>query len=138
MLPSTTTTMVSHRPSLSTMPRAPRAQLMGAMFAPAQIHICCGPVESLWASGMGSMRWRSDRSSPVVAMMAPCVPRCGCGSVVGADDAVAAGAILRRRRDQVKRVAWEGLPRAAQPVGRVRRARTEAAVDVVHQGCGRD
>src|SRR5262245_44070773 len=96
--------MVSHRPSLSTIPRAPRAQLMGAMLAPAQIHICWRPVESLSASGMGSMLWRSDRSSLVasVAMIAPLGPRCGCGSVVGADDAVVAGAILRRRLEQVK------------------------------------
>ena len=54
-LPSTMTAMVSQRPSLSTMPSAPRAQLIGAMLAPAQIHICCGPVESLSDSGMGSM-----------------------------------------------------------------------------------
>src|SRR5437763_250313 len=63
MLPSTMTAIVSHRPSLRTMPSAPRAQLIGAMLAPAQIHICCGPVESLSASGMGSMLWTSTLSS---------------------------------------------------------------------------
>src|SRR2546430_374702 len=73
MLPSTTTAMVSQSPSLRTMPSAPRAQLIGAMFAPAQIHICCGPVESLSASGMGSMLWTSTLSSApaAVAMLAP-------------------------------------------------------------------
>src|SRR5207302_7817699 len=72
-LPSTMTAIVSQSPSLRTMPSAPRAQLMGAMFAPAQIHICCGPVESLSASGMGSMVWTSPLSSApaAVAMMAP-------------------------------------------------------------------
>src|SRR5439155_19227459 len=76
MLPSTTTAMVSQSPSLRTMPSAPRAQLIGAMFAPAQIHICCGPVESLSASGMGSMLWTSTLSSAPasVAMIAPWPP----------------------------------------------------------------
>jgi hypothetical protein len=55
MLPRTMTATVSQSPSLRMMPSAPSAQLMGAMFAPAQIHICCGPVESRSASGMGSM-----------------------------------------------------------------------------------
>src|SRR5207248_3870035 len=68
MLPSTMTAMVSQRPSLRTMPSAPRAQLIGAMFAPAQIHICCGPVESLSASGMGSMLWTSTLSSDPAAV----------------------------------------------------------------------
>src|SRR5438445_8033385 len=73
MLPSTMTASVSQSPSLSTMPSAPRAQLIGAMFAPAQIHICCSPVESLSASGMGSMLWTSTLSSDpaAVAMRAP-------------------------------------------------------------------
>src|SRR2546427_7728752 len=73
MLPSTMTAMVSQSPSLRTMPSAPRAQLIGAMFAPAQIHICCSPVESLSASGMGSMLWTSTLSSDpaAVAMRAP-------------------------------------------------------------------
>src|SRR5436309_1562994 len=68
MLPSTMTAIVSHRPSLRTMPSAPRAQLIGAMLAPAQIHICCGPVESLSASGMGSMLWTSALSSAPAAV----------------------------------------------------------------------
>src|SRR5262245_3623562 len=73
MLPSTMTAMVSQSPRLRTMPSAPSAQLIGAMFAPAQIHICCGPVESLSASGMGSMLWTSTLSSAraSVAMVAP-------------------------------------------------------------------
>src|ERR1700730_5907597 len=58
-LPTTMTAMVSHSPSLRTMPSAPSAQLIGAIFAPAQIHICCGPVESRSASGMGSTLWTS-------------------------------------------------------------------------------
>src|SRR5436189_6465777 len=72
MLPSTMTAIVSHRPSLRTTPSAPRAQLIGAMLAPAQIHICCGPVESLSASGMGSMLWTSalDSAPAAVAMRA--------------------------------------------------------------------
>ena len=49
------TAMVSHSPSLRTMPSAPSVQLIGAMLAPAQIQICCGPVESRSASGIGSM-----------------------------------------------------------------------------------
>src|SRR3989442_1297590 len=68
MLPSTTTAIVSQSPSLRTMPSAPRAQLIGAMLAPAQIHICCGPVESLSASGMGSMLWTSTLSSDPAAV----------------------------------------------------------------------
>src|SRR2546421_12362582 len=73
MLPSTMTAIVSQSRSLRTMPSAPRAQLIGAMFAPAQIHICCGPVESLSASGMGSMLWTSTLSSAraSVVMLAP-------------------------------------------------------------------
>src|SRR5439155_1683480 len=76
MLPSTMTAIVSQSPSLRTMPSAPRAQLIGAMFAPAQIHICCSPVESLSASGMGSMLWTSTLSSAPasVAMIAPWPP----------------------------------------------------------------
>ena len=72
-LPITTTAMVSQSPRLSTMPSAPSAQLIGAMLAPAQIHICCGPVESLSASGIGSMLWTSTLSSArvSVAMVAP-------------------------------------------------------------------
>src|SRR5881398_1085897 len=79
MLPSTMTAMVSQSPSLRTMPSAPRAQLIGAMFAPAQIHICCSPVESLSASGMGSIAWTSTLSPAraSVAMIAPWPPgRC--------------------------------------------------------------
>src|SRR2546427_4177716 len=43
------------------------------MFAPAHIHSCCSPVESLSASGMGSMLWTSTLSSDpaAVAMRAP-------------------------------------------------------------------
>src|ERR671936_1019368 len=67
-LPSTMTAIVSQSPSLRTMPSAPRAQLIGAMLAPAQIHICCGPVESLSASGMGSMLWTSALSSAPAAV----------------------------------------------------------------------
>src|SRR5438876_5182998 len=79
MLPSTMTAIVSQSPSLRTMPSAPRAQLIGAMFAPAQIHICCSPVESLSASGMGSILWTSTRSSALVsvAMIVSLAP-CGC------------------------------------------------------------
>src|SRR5919197_511858 len=75
-LPSTMTAMVSQSPSLRTMPSAPRAQLIGAMLAPAQIHICCSPVESLSASGMGSMLWTSTLSSALasVAMIASWPP----------------------------------------------------------------
>src|SRR5690349_18325627 len=80
-LPSTMTAMVSQRPSLRTMPRAPRAQLMGAMLAPAQIHICWGPVESLSDSGMGSILCASALSSLLSLVMVPPRPvrgRC-CG-----------------------------------------------------------
>src|SRR6266852_382558 len=58
------------------MPSAPRAQLIGAMLAPAQIHICCGPVESLSVSGMGSILWTSTLSSAPasVAMIVPLAP----------------------------------------------------------------
>src|SRR5919197_3828226 len=75
-LPSTMTAMVSQSPSLRTMPSAPRAQLIGAMLAPAQIHICCSPVESLSASGMGSTLWTSTLSSALasVAMIASWPP----------------------------------------------------------------
>src|SRR5258708_4899602 len=64
------TPIVSHRPSLRMIPSAPSAQLTGAMFAPAQIHICCGPVEPRAASGMGSMLRMSARNSEFV-MLAP-------------------------------------------------------------------
>src|SRR6516165_11182384 len=64
--PTTMTAMVSHRPSLRTMPSAPSAQLIGAIFAPAQIHICCGPVESRSQAGMGSTLWVSALRSEVV------------------------------------------------------------------------
>src|SRR5215470_15440600 len=68
MLPTTTTAIVSQSPKFSMMPNAPRAQLIGAMLAPAQIHICWGPVESLSASGMGSMLWTSTLSSARVSV----------------------------------------------------------------------
>jgi hypothetical protein len=55
MFPITMTAIVSISPSFRMMPSAPSAQLTGAMLAPAQIHICCGPVESRSASGIGSM-----------------------------------------------------------------------------------
>src|SRR5262245_22984622 len=57
------TAMVSHKPSFRTMPSAPSAQFTGAIFAPAQIHICCGPVESRSASGIGSTLWMSALNS---------------------------------------------------------------------------
>ena len=37
------------------MPSAPRTQLIGAMFAPAQIQNCCTGVESRSLSGIGSI-----------------------------------------------------------------------------------
>src|SRR6266545_3687134 len=66
-LPMTTIRMVSNRPRPRTIPSAPRTQLIGAMLAPAQIHICCGPVESLSRSGIGSMLCASSRTSDVIA-----------------------------------------------------------------------
>jgi hypothetical protein len=54
-LPSATTTIVSIRLSPRTMPSAPSTQLIGAMFAPAQIQNCCTGVESRSASGIGSI-----------------------------------------------------------------------------------
>src|SRR5262245_31605265 len=69
MLPITITAMVSHNPSLRTMPSAPSAQFTGAILAPAQIHICCGPVESRSASGIGSMLWASLLSSLFALVM---------------------------------------------------------------------
>src|SRR6266545_1997377 len=67
ILPMSTIRMVSTRPSPRTIPSAPRTQLIGAMLAPAQIHICCGPVESLSRSGIGSMLCASSRTSDVIA-----------------------------------------------------------------------
>ena len=55
MLPRTMTRIVSMSPRPSTMPSAPRIQLIGAMFAPAQIQNCCQPVESRSASGICSI-----------------------------------------------------------------------------------
>src|SRR5436309_4752724 len=95
-LPTTMTAMVSQSPSLRTMPSAPRAQLIGAMFAPAQIHICCSPVESLSASGMGSMLWTSTLSSAPasVVMLAP-LASCGCPLASRRQNGVKGGASSR-------------------------------------------
>ncbi len=87
------------RESARTMPSAPRAQLIGAMFAPAQIHICCSPVESLSASGMGSMLWTSTLSSAPasVAMIAP-LASSGCPVASRCQNGVKGGASSARRR----------------------------------------
>src|SRR2546427_1573412 len=99
MLPSTTTAIVSQSPSLRTMPSAPRAQLIGAMLAPAQIHICCGPVESLSASGIGSTLWASSFTTCVSVIAVDTVPDLLQG---------AATAPRFRRNINARTTVWEG------------------------------
>src|SRR2546430_6004342 len=98
-LPSTTMARVSHRPRPRMMPRAPRIQFTGAMLAPAQIHICCGPVESLSASGIGSTLWASSFTTCVSVIAVDTVPDLLRG---------AATAPRFRRNISARTTVWEG------------------------------
>src|SRR4051794_8048479 len=83
-LPITSTRSVSTRLSPRMIPSAPSTQLIGAMFAPAQIQNCCSGVESRSAAGTGAIPCVSSRTSAACSAVAMPVPPGGRRDSVGA------------------------------------------------------